>query len=601
MDRRAFVQNVSRSVALTSVARFLPGCHFPKRKKPNVIIIITDDQGWGDIRINGNPDVNTPVLDRLSTESVSFERFYVCPVCAPTRASLLTGNYHLRTGCAWVTRGLETMRLSQITMPDVFKVSGYKTGYFGKWHNGSAYPYHPLGRGFEHFFGFCAGHWNNYFNTSLEENGLTVQTKGYITDVLTDNAIRFLKNVKHQPFFCYIAYNTPHSPFQVPDWYFDKYRALGFNEKDSCVYGMVENLDDNIGRILNTLNDLSLSENTIVVFLTDNGPNGERYNGNMRGSKASVHEGGIRVPLYIRWPEKLPEGKKVSKITAHIDIFPTLLELCGISLPAEAKIDGRSLVPLINDSSDWPDRFIFTHQTRRGEVKPHPCSVRSEKYRLVNEGDAWTLFDMEKDPGETADILAKETETARLMKEAYERWYNEVTELPVTRLPIPVGYDEMKIVNLFAPESYFEGGVHYEGRMGYANDWLTGWNSKHDRIWWDIAVVHEGSYSVSLLYTCTSGNEGCRIALDVQNQHMDALVPEAYDPEPIPSPDRVPRGEIYEKVWGNLCTGTVRLTPGRSRLELRLIEKMGEGGIDLKGVKVEKIMGSSKMFFSWKM
>ena len=268
-------------------------------QSPNVIVILSDDQGWGDLSIHGNPYLETPHIDQLAHNGLQHTNFYVNPLCAPTRASLLTGRYNLRTGTRWVSSGLENMRPEEFTLAELFKSANYATGCFGKWHNGAHYPFHPNQQGFDEFIGFCAGHWNNYFNTTLEHNGEEYSTEGYITDVLTDEAITFIEKNQQQPFFCYLPYNVPHGPFQVGDTYYDKYYAMldtmqheQERQKLAAVYGMCENLDDNVGRIVSTLDSLSLLENTIIIYLTDNGPNGSRYNGGMRGTKGSTHEGG---------------------------------------------------------------------------------------------------------------------------------------------------------------------------------------------------------------------------------------------------------------------------------------------------------------------
>lgn len=311
--------------------------------KPNVLLIMTDDQGWGDIGSHDNPHIRTPVLDRLATDGARFERFFVSPVCAPTRASLMTGRYHLRTGTHGVTRGEENMRADEVTVAEAFHAAGYATGCFGKWHNGRHYPMHPNGQGFDAFVGFCAGHWNNYFSTDLEHNGDVFRSEGYIADALTDYAVRFMEKHQKEPFFCYVPYNTPHSPWQVEEEYFDRYDNKGLDPKAHCAYAMCENIDHNVGRLLKTLERLDLDENTIVLFLTDNGPNSNRFNGGMKGRKGSAHEGGVRVPLFVRWPGKIEPGTTVRKNAMHIDLFPTLVDLCEIDMPRTKPIDGRSL------------------------------------------------------------------------------------------------------------------------------------------------------------------------------------------------------------------------------------------------------------------
>ncbi|MDP1586394.1 MAG: sulfatase-like hydrolase/transferase, partial [Prosthecobacter sp.] len=265
---------------------------------PNVLLIITDDQGYGDFSIHGNPHLQTPHIDKLGNDGVRFDRFYVNSFCAPTRAALLTGRYPVRTGCHGVTHNREAMRPSEITMGEALKSGGYRTGYFGKWHNGEQFPFTPPGQGFEEFFGFNNGHWNNYFDATLLRGTKPEPTQGYITDVLTDEAMQFITARQKEPFFCFLSFNAPHSPYQVPDKYFDKFKAKGFEANVAAFYGMCENIDDNVGRLLAHLDTLKLAENTIVLFLTDNGGTAgvKTYNAGMRGGKTSVHEGGSRVP-----------------------------------------------------------------------------------------------------------------------------------------------------------------------------------------------------------------------------------------------------------------------------------------------------------------
>src|SRR5262245_53285222 len=322
--------------------------------RPNVLLILTDDQGYGDFSRHGNPHLQTPELDRFSEGAVRFERFFVSPLCAPTRAALLTGRYSQRTGVWGVTHSKEAMRPEEVTLAEALRAAGYRTGCFGKWHNGEQYPYTPGGQGFDEFFGFHNGHWNNYFDAELLRGTKFEKTRGYITDVLTDEALRFLDKNRSNPFFCYVAYTAPHSPFQVPDKYFNTYKKKGLDDTLACVYGMCANIDDNVGRLLSKLDQLKLRDNTIVLFLTDNGANTDRYNAGMRGRKGSVHEGGSRVPLFVQWPGHL-KARVVQEIAAHIDLYPTLLDLCGVTAPKGPPVDGVSLRPLLEGkSAKWP-------------------------------------------------------------------------------------------------------------------------------------------------------------------------------------------------------------------------------------------------------
>jgi len=557
---------------------------------PNVIIILTDDQGWGDIASHGNPDIDTPFLDELASSGARFDRFFVSPVCAPTRASLLTGRDHLRTGTQWVTYGLENMRSEEVTFAEVFRDAGYKTGMFGKWHNGSHYPMDPNGQGFDTFFGFTQGHWNNYFDTELEYNGEPVQTEGFITDVLTDSALAYIERNQDSPFLTYIPYNAPHSPFQVPDQYFDKYKAQGLSDKNAAVYGMVENIDDNVGRILKKLEELNLTENTIVIFMTDNGPNGgDRYNGNMKGWKAKVDEGGVRVPLFIKWPAKIKPETEVEELTAHIDFLPSLIDLTGIEFEKTNPLDGRSFAPLIfEENPEWDDRLFFTHQSRWDSLEQFPASVRNNRFRAVRYGDNWELYDMQQDPSQREDVAESNPEITEKLSKAYASWFDEVTkDLPKSR-PIPVGFDASPNVYLPAVESSFSGGIQYQGKSGWSNDWLTNWKSISDKIWWELDILEEGEYRIIIEYTLRKGDEGAIIKASVKERGVNKRITEFYDPDIIPSPDRVERGEVYEKKWAQFEVGSLTLPKGKQKITIEHTVINGVNGIDLKGLILKK-------------
>jgi len=590
MKRREFIK-LSGGLLTTSI---LPiSCQVKRnfKRAPNVLLIMTDDQGWGDIRSHENPDIDTPVLDNLAEEGARFDRFYVSPVCAPTRASLLTGKYHLRTGTIWVTHGKEIMNSEEVTIAELLKQQGYKTGCFGKWHNGSYYPFNPNGQGFDEFVGFCAGHWNNFFDTLLYKNNEEFKSNGYISDVLTDFALSFIEKNKKHPFFCYIPYNAPHSPFQVPDKYFNKYKARGFNDKNACVYGMVENLDENIGRVLKKVDTLGLADNTIVIFLTDNGPNTERFNGNMKGRKGSVNEGGVRVPLFIRWPGKIKKGLNINKIASHIDILSTILDLCELSIPDNLHLDGKSLVPLLMEKQeDWPDRTIYTHHTRRGQVTPAPASARTQQYRLIVNDNGYELYDMIKDPAQKRNISKEKPDKTREMAQEYEAWFKYVTKNLDKRADrIPVGYDEAKTVTLLAPECRIHGNIKFKGNMGWANDWLTEWKDIKSSVSWGLTVVKSGNYGITLFYACPQKDVGSDIKVTIGGKELIGKITKAHDPEPLPSPDRVNRGEVYEKVWGELDIGRVQLNTGETELSVKAIKIAGSQAMDLKAVQMKKV------------
>lgn len=547
----------------------------PKSEPPNIVLIMTDDQGWGDLSIHGNRQLRTPNMDRLAREGARFDRFFVSPVCAPTRASLLTGRWHLRTGTVSVTRGLETMRSEEVTLAEALRSGGYDTGCFGKWHNGAHYPEHPSGQGFDHFFGFCGGHWNNYFNTTLEENGREVRTEGFITDVLTDAALDWMGRKREQPFFCYIPYNAPHGPFQVPDKYWDRPRTGELDARTRAVYSMVENVDDNIGRILDRLRQSGMDRNTIILFLTDNGPNGSRFNGGMRGAKGSVHEGGVRVALHVRWPGKIPAGREIRPISAHIDLMPTLLGLAGVEPPSGVRFDGVNLAPLLLGQSDALEpRALFTHQSRQLQVRRYPGAVRTQEHRAVNEGQGWMLFDMAADPGQKNDLAMQEPARTAELAQEYEAWFDSLSPTGWERMPVQVGWPESPRITLYAPEAYLDGGVRWFGRSGWAHDWLVGWESPGGRAWWDLAVRCPGTYGVSLLIAAPESARERVVRISSGGRAVEARLPGRLEAPAIAGPDREPRIETFERRWPRVEVGELSLPPGDQTL---MVEVAGSG------------------------
>lgn len=539
-----------------------------QQKPPNILLIMSDDQGWGDLHLHGNKDIDTPVLDALGKESVRFDRFFVSPVCAPTRASLLTGRDYLRTNTFAVTGRGVAMRSEEVTIAEILKAAGYRTGIFGKWHNGEQYPNHPIGQGFDEFLGFCGGHWNRYFDPTLEQNGKKKEYKGYITDVLTDAAIDFMDKNQEAPFFCYVPYNVPHAPFQVADHYFEKYKEMGYDDKTAAVYGMVENMDENIGRILKFLEERQLAENTIVVFLTDNGPNGHRYNGDMKGIKASVDEGGVRVPLFIRYPEKLPKDSVVTQNAAHIDLLPTLVELAGLSVPDTLALDGKSLLPLLQGkSTEWPDRNLFTHYSGK-EVTIQPGGIRTDNYRLVlpRDGNA-QLYDMIQDPGQQNNIANQFPHLVDSLVNTYHNWCESVTKNLET-LPIPVGFQQSPATILPAHEASLAGNLYFQFKDGYTNDWVTNWSSSNDTISWPIEVVQAGEYDVFMEYASTSPEAGATIVTEIGQQTLKKKIETPFPLEIISVPNHTPPGNHVDAHWNKVLLGHIKLETGQYLLQL---------------------------------
>jgi arylsulfatase A-like enzyme len=586
---------VSGAIALGVFAMTTtPAWSAQPRRAPNVLLILTDDQGYGDIRAHGNDKIDTPVLDRLAAQGARLDRFYVSAVCAPTRASLLTGRYALRTGVHGVTRNAETMRATEVTLAHLFRAAGYRTACFGKWHNGAHFPHHPNGRGFDEFVGFCGGHWNNYFDAMLERDGKPLPTKGYITDVLTDHALDFMGRARDKPFLCYVAFNAPHAPWQVPDKFFDKYKARGFDTITACAYGMCENIDVNIGRLLARLDELKLAEDTIVIFLTDNGPNTDRYNAGMRGRKASAHEGGVRVPCFIRWPGHIRPGTRIDTIAAHIDLLPTLTQWCGVTLPKSVAPDGRSLAPLFKEQAQgWPDdRMIFTHL---GKELSKGGAVRTQRWRLVGKDEAWELFDMAADPGQKMNVAKANADVVKRLRDAFRASHQDVTRDGLGYLPIEIGHAGWPTVHLPGHEALLQldstrpPGISYNGKSGWANDWITNWTSAAAYPYWEIDVAQAGRYEITLHYASSAKEVGSRIRVEVGGQKIEGVIQKAHDPAPLPSHDRVPRTEVYDKIWAPLVLGAVDLPKGRTRLIVRALQIATTRAVDLKEVELRKV------------
>jgi arylsulfatase A-like enzyme len=343
----------------------------PKEDRPNIIVILTDDQGWGDLGITGNTNLYTPNIDRLAKSGAIFSHFYVCSVSSPTRGELLTGRYNPRLGIYSTSEGGERLNLGETTIAEVFRSAGYATAAFGKWHNGMQYPYHPNARGFDEFYGFCSGHWGEYFYPPLDHNGKLVQGTGFITDDLTEKALDFIEKNKNNPFFVYIPFNTPHDPLQVPDLWWNRFREKELTKftdernKENIQYtravlAMCENNDWNVGRIMDRLKELDLEKNTIVVYFHDNGPNEWRWNDGMKGRKGSVDEGGVRSPLIMRWPDKIKPGMKIDEISSVIDILPTLADMAGIKAKTNNPVDGISLKPMLIEGKRSLNNGLFS-------------------------------------------------------------------------------------------------------------------------------------------------------------------------------------------------------------------------------------------------
>jgi arylsulfatase A-like enzyme len=561
------------------------------QKRPNVIVILADDQGWGDLSISGNTNVRTPHIDRIGKEGARFSRFYVSPLCAPTRAGLLTGRYHYRAGVWGVSNSREFMNLDEVTLADLFKKDAYATGCFGKWHNGSQFPYHPNGRGFDEFYGMLSGHYANYFNTTVDHNGEPVKSTGYIADDLTSKAIDFIEKSRKagKPFLCYIPYNTPHSPFQVPDENYNRVKARGIkqlslnkSEEDEettiTALAMTENIDDNVGRILKKLDELKLSENTIVIYLSDNGPNSWRWNGDMKGRKGTAGEGSVRVPFLIRWPGVIPAGKVVKGNAAYIDLLPTLIDLTGVPVKKTGKpLDGISLQPALTEGAELPDRLLFLSINKN-------YSVRKGHYLYQNN----ELYDLAADSTQQHNIASQHPALTDSLREAFDHWYAEVYKNVDPMRVLPVGYREFPRTVLPSQDAVLHRSS--KGTLSYSasapnSSWIANWSDTASYASWHVDVHTTGRYQVRIRYT--SADTGDAFAIAFGQARISGRIPEAFDPPLIPSPDRVKRtAESYEKEFRTLNVGEITLEKGRGELKLLATELKGGNFADIRSVEL---------------
>ena len=474
-------------------------------KNPNVILIMTDDQGYGDLACHGNTILDTPNMDRLHSQSVRFTNFHVSPTCAPTRAALMTGLYTNRTGVWHTIGGRSLLRKDKITMAEVFKENEYHTAIFGKWHLGDNYPFRPQDRGFLEVLVHGAGGVgqtpdffdNDYYNDTYIHNGKLEEYRGYCTDVWFREAIKYIERQKDNPFFCYISTNAPHSPFYVDNKYSKPYMGIK-NIPSNEFYGMITNIDDNIGILTKKLDDLGISDNTILIFMTDNGSSmGDKkieniisFNAGMRGKKNSEYDGGHRVPFFIKYPNgKLEAGKDINNISAHIDVLPTLIELCGLKLNKPIDFDGKSLMPLINGlDKNWSERLLITDSQRvEHPIKWRKSAVMSDNWRLVNGRE---LYNMVDDPGQTNDVALEERKKVKKFRKAYDTWWDDVS----------LDFDDFQAIIIGSP---LENPVNLTSHDWHSKTQVP-WNHKHIRSglqgngFWVLDIESTGIYEITL-------------------------------------------------------------------------------------------------------
>lgn len=472
--------------------------------KPNLIIVITDDQGYGDLGCHGNPYIKTPALDEFCDEAVSFTNFHVSTTCSPTRGSLMTGRHTNRLNVFHTIAGRSLLFEDEVILPQVMGSNGYRCGMFGKWHLGDNHPFRPGDRGFHEVVrhggggvGNLSDYWgNDYFDDTYWHNGQPEEYAGYCTDVFFNEALRFIEENKDRPFFCYISTNAPHGPLNVPVEYMDLYGEMeevpGHLKR---FYGMITNIDDNFRRLREHLDKLGLTENTILLFMTDNGTatGHSLYNAGMRGHKGSEYDGGHRVPLMIRWPAGgITGGKKIEELTAHYDLLPTFTDLLGLNFRPVKKLDGISLKPLLYGEEDgWPNRILYMDTQRlQNLVKYRKYSVMDREWRLVN-GDE--LYYMPEDPGQSNNVIAQHPMEAARLDEGYESWWHSFVE---------EGVNERY--------AYIRAGTSYENPVRVcSHDMMAGDNgfawhqygaveAKPARGIWKIEIAAGGEYTISL-------------------------------------------------------------------------------------------------------
>jgi arylsulfatase A-like enzyme len=577
---------------------------------PNVVVMLADDSGWGDYSIHGNTNLKTPNIDSLAQSGARFDRYFVCALCAPTRGEFLTGRYHSRGGVKGVSTGLERLNADEKTIADAFLASGYATGAFGKWHNGSQWPYHPNARGFQEYVGYTAGHWGEYFDPPLEHNGKMFRAKGFIVDVLVGKAMEFIETNREKPFFCYIPLTTPHSPFSVPDEHWNKFkdspvtmRGVEGEKEDLAVsrtvLAMMDNIDENVGRVLKKLDDLKLRENTIVVYFSDNGPNSARWNGGMKGKKGVTDEGGVRSPLFMRWPGKIKAGSTITRIAGAIDLLPTLTALAGVKPVSTKPLDGWDFSNLLL-GGEWKrgPREIMNYNGGK-------LSVRSQTHRLDASG---VLFDMVADPNQTKDITAEQPQIAAELAAKATAWHQELFGKPYVPAPAgvkgkgkaksknpgaepfaddrpyPVGYAEFPTTMLEARDGIPHGEVKRSSNAPNCS-YFVNWKTKEDSMTWDIDVHTAGDYEVSIDYACPEADAGATVQMSFDGAKTAGKVTPGWFPRLLDDQDRASRkGESYMRDFHSLPLGAIKLPAKRGLLTLQALEIPGQTVMEVRRV-----------------
>lgn len=561
-----------------------------KKRQPNIILVMTDDQGYWDTGISGNPDIETPTIDRMAAEGVTFTRFYANMVCAPTRAGLMTGRHYLRTGLYNTRFGGDTLGQKETTLAQVLKSAGYRTGLFGKWHLGRYAQYQPHRRGFDHFFGHYHGHIERYTNPDqVVVNGQPVETRGYVSDLFTDAAIDFIARSKSQPFFCFLAYNAPHSPFLLDtshygqpegDKLIEKYLAKKLPLREARIYAMVERIDQNLKRLFQSVQDQGIEQETIVIFTSDNGGVSRGYKAGLKGSKASAYEGGIRVPFVVRWPGHFPAGKKTDAMVAQIDLFPTFCELAGVDVPEDVNLDGKSILSLMQQGEGKsPHKYLYHTWDRYIPNPYHRWSIHGERFKLVLHNTQGKkkkiepmgqLYDLKADPGETRDLARKYPKETQALRTEFLRWFDDVTAGQVYQpTAIPVGDVLEPAVELQPSWATLKGdGLEYSFD-GYDWDTIDNWESGQGAAVWQIDVLKSGRYAVELSYGYRSEQaESGQINISVGENKIQKTLPMS----------------VNKNVFIKTSAGALELNKGKQKLIVKAANAEGLKGLRLNSI-----------------
>lgn len=467
------------------------------KRRPNVLILITDDQGYGDFSCHGNPVLKTPNLDKLHAQSVRFLDFHSAPMCTPSRGQIMTGQDAVRNGATSVTGGRAFMRPGLVTLPQLLRKLGYKTGLFGKWHLGDNYPHRPMDRGFDEAkyhlgWGMTAApeFEGKYFDGRYFHNGEPRPFKGYMTDFWFNEAMAWMKERKdrNEPFFCYLPTNAPHGPHVVADRYAEPYKKL----KQAKFFGMIANIDENVGRLLAFLKETGLEDDTIVIFMTDNGGTAgvPVYNAGLRGSKTTFYEGGHRVPCWVRWPAGGIGAKKPRDIdvpTQMQDLLPTLMDLCGGTVPKDHHLDGHSLAGLLTETKKaLPDRMLVVQYSRAKLTKYESCVIWNQ-WRLVHGEE---LYDVKADRAQKKDLAKERPDIAAKLKAHYEKWWTELEPLSSKFVATTLGSKEQPLVALTSSDWI----DIYSDNAGHVSQAVGGPRGSY----WQVFVERDGTYEITL-------------------------------------------------------------------------------------------------------